>query len=431
MYLRNIKTVLINISTVLIFERRLVSPMKKFFRALSLCLAIVVAAIFSFLSVGYKETADNYRVTQKVGINIATKLPVSVKAKKNDEIVTAGLTNYAKNRYVADVMLFNVIPIKSSNVEVIEETQLIPCGTPFGIKLFTEGVVVVGMLDVQSDETTVNPAKQAGLQIGDVILTINEAKVNTNEEVAKIIENSNGEELSLKVKRMDNEQEFKLKPVKSAADKCYKAGLWVRDSSAGLGTLTFFDPESKVFGGLGHGICDVDTAEIMPLLNGDIVLANINGVVKGQKGAPGELKGFFVNDNSIGTLKVNDETGVYGIMNENPTQASLMEVGLKQEIRKGPAKILTTIEGGTPSYYDVEIENINYDDENPTKNMIVKITDPTLLEQTGGIVQGMSGSPIIQNDMLIGAVTHVFVNDPTKGYGIFAENMVQTAKELS
>lgn len=405
--------------------------MRKIFRSLSVCLAVIMCVIFSFLSVAYRETADNYKVTQKVGVNIATKLPVSVKAKKNDEIVTAGLTNYAKNRYIADVMLFNVIPIKSSNVEIIEETQLVPCGTPFGIKLFTEGVVVVGMLDVQSDEVIVNPAKQAGLQIGDVILTINETKVNTNEEVAKIIEDSNGEELSLKIKRMDNEYQFELKPVKSSADECYKAGLWVRDSSAGLGTLTFIDPESKVFGGLGHGICDVDTAEIMPLLNGDIVLANINGVVKGQKGAPGELKGFFVNDNSIGTLKVNDETGVYGIINENPIQANLMEVGLKQEIVKGPAKILTTIEGGTPNYYDVEIENINYDDENPTKNMIVKITDPTLLEQTGGIVQGMSGSPIIQNDMIIGAVTHVFVNDPTKGYGIFAENMVQTAKEVS
>lgn len=405
--------------------------MKKFFRVLSFCLIVIMIPVFLLLSISYDKAADNYKVSQKVGINFATKLPISVKTKKNEEIITAGLTKSANNRYSVDVMLLNVIPIKSSNVEVVKETQVIPCGTPFGIKLFTEGVVVVGMSDVKTDDSTINPARESGLQMGDVILTINNKQVNTNEEIASAIENSGGETLSLRVKRMEKEYKFELQPIKSSSDNCYKAGLWVRDSSAGLGTLTFFDPKTNGFAGLGHGICDIDTAEIMPLLNGDIVLANINGIVKGQKGSPGELKGIFVNDNSIGVLEANNQTGVYGKMNETPVSADLMRVGLKQEIKKGPAKILTTVEGGTPEYYDIEIESINYDDHNPTKNMIIKITDPVLLDRTGGIVQGMSGSPIIQDDVLIGAVTHVFVNDPTKGYGIFAENMVKTIETLS
>lgn len=403
------------------------SSMKKFFKILSGFLYVIMCIIFCILGIAYKETSNNYKVTQKVGINFATKLPVSVKLQKNDEIITAGLTKSANNRYITDVMLLNVIPIKSVSVETVEEKQLIPCGTPFGIKLFTEGVVVVGISDVQTQEGTLNPAKDSGLKIGDIILTINGEKVNTNDQVASIIENCDGEELKLTVKRIDNIKELSLTPIKSSSDNCYKAGLWIRDSSAGLGTLTFYDPQNNTFGGLGHGICDIDTAEIMPLLNGDIVLANINGIVKGQKGSPGELRGSFVNDNPIGVLKANDQTGVYGTMYENPRPSEVpVYMGLKQEVEKGPAKILTTIKGIEPQYYDVEIENVNYDDQNPTKNMIIKIIDPALTEETGGIVQGMSGSPIIQNDKLIGAVTHVFVNEPTKGYGIFLENMIET-----
>ncbi len=327
-------------------------------------------------------------------------------------------------------MLLDAIPIKTVDVEVVEETQVIPCGTPFCVKIFTQGVVVVGMSDLKSNGKTVNPARSAGLKIGDVITSINGIQVNTNEEVAAIIEKSGGVPLSLSVLRSNMSFEVQITPVKADDGISYKAGLWVRDSSAGIGTLTFYNPEEHSFAGLGHGICDIDTGDLMPLLSGDIVSANISGIVKGEKGTPGELRGYFSNNNAIGNLSANIQTGVYGTMDQCPASNEPMTVAMKQQVVPGKAQILTTIQGNEPQYYDIEIESVNYNEDVPTKNMIVKITDPELLEKTGGIVQGMSGSPIIQNGMLVGAVTHVFVNEPEKGYGIFAENMLENSYEL-
>ena len=326
--------------------------------------------------------------------------------------------------------LLNIIPLKSVNVQVVEETKVVPCGVPFGVKIFTDGVVVVGISDVKVNLSTVNPAKDAGLKIGDVIMSIDNNTVNSNEEVAKYIQNCNGNPLTLSVRRENMTFSTEICPVKSE-DSSYKAGLWVRDSSAGIGTLTYYNPEQQVFAGLGHGICDVDTGELMPLRNGDIVPAIINGVVKGEKGTPGELRGYFSDQNSIGTLLANVNTGVYGVMNKAPVENQPLVVAMKQQVKPGKAQILTTINGQAPQYYDIEIESVNYKEHTPTKNMVIRITDPKLLETTGGIVQGMSGSPIIQNGMLIGAVTHVFVNEPECGYGIFAENMLQISNSIS
>ena len=197
----------------------------------------------------------------------------------------------------------------------------------------------------------------------------------------------------------------------------------MRDSSAGIGTITYYDPQTAQFGGLGHPICDVDTGEIMPLLSGQVVKVVINDVVKGTSGDPGELKGSFASSKDSGTITSNDETGVFGTLYSNPSQNAALPVALKQEITEGAAKIYTTVSGTTPQEYDIEIEKIDISDTGKTKNMIIKVTDPNLLEKTGGIVQGMSGSPIIQNGKLVGAVTHVLVNDPQRGYGIFIENM--------
>ena len=286
------------------------------------------------------------------------------------------------------------------------------------------------MSDLKANGKTVNPARSAGLKIGDVITSINGTQVNTNEEVASLIEQSGGVPLNLSVLRSNMSFDVQIIPVKSDDGVSYKAGLWVRDSSAGIGTLTFYDPQQNSFAGLGHGICDIDTGDLMPLLNGDIVTANINGIVKGTKGTPGELRGYFSNNDAIGNLLANIQTGVYGTMDQCPIDNEPLTVAMKQQVVPGKAQILTTIEGTQPQYYDIEIESVNYNEDVPTKNMIVKITDPVLLEKTGGIVQGMSGSPIIQNGMLVGAVTHVFVNEPEKGYGIFAENMLENSSQL-
>ena len=198
-----------------------------------------------------------------------------------------------------------------------------------------------------------------------------------------------------------------------------------RDSTAGIGTVTFYNPENGLFGGLGHGICDVDTNSLMPMKNGDIVPVTISGVTKGQKGAAGELRGYFSSNQAIGNLFINSDEGVYGQLDASPVEQQALPVAMKQEVKEGPAQILTTVADGEPQYYNVTIESIEYKNSSRVKNLVVLVTDEVLLEKTGGIVQGMSGSPIIQNGKIVGAVTHVFLNDPTRGYGIFAENMVE------
>ena len=302
-------------------------------------------------------------------------------------------------------------------MDVTEPLMLVPCGTPFGIKMFTNGVVVVGMSDIDSESGKTNPATEAGLKIGDIITNVNGETVNENEEVSKAIQDCNGEPLVLTVKRDTETLEISLNPVKSSQDGSYKGGLWVRDSTAGIGTVTFYNPENGLFGGLGHGICDVDTNSLMPMKNGDIVPVTISGVTKGQKGAAGELRGYFSSNQAIGNLFINSDEGVYGQLDASPVE--------QQEVKEGPAQILTTVADGEPQYYNVTIESIEYKNSSRVKNLVVLVTDEVLLEKTGGIVQGMSGSPIIQNGKIVGAVTHVFLNDPTRGYGIFAENMVE------
>ena len=404
--------------------------MKKFFKSLSIGLAICSCAIFIIGGILNMEIPNNYKVTKNSGLNVVSSLPISIDMNSKEDLVEAGVVNSSNQTYNADLKLMNIIPLKSVNVQVVEETKVVPCGVPFGVKIFTDGVVVVGISDVKVNLSTVNPAKDAGLKIGDVIMSIDNNTVNSNEEVAKYIQNCNGNPLTLSVRRENMTFSTEICPVKSE-DSSYKAGLWVRDSSAGIGTLTYYNPEQQVFAGLGHGICDVDTGELMPLRNGDIVPAIINGVVKGEKGTPGELRGYFRDQNSIGTLLANVNTGVYGVMNKAPVENQPLVVAMKQQVKPGKAQILTTINGQAPQYYDIEIESVNYKEHTPTKNMVIRITDPKLLETTGGIVQGMSGSPIIQNGMLIGAVTHVFVNEPECGYGIFAENMLQISNSIS
>ena len=206
--------------------------------------------------------------------------------------------------------------------------------------------------------------------------------------------------------------------------------MWVRDSTAGIGTLTFYDQKSQCFGGLGHGICDADTYELMPLRTGDILPVTISGVTKGMRGTPGELRGYFSDDEAIGSLGANTSCGVFGMLEQEPV-GTVTQIGLKQSVQTGEVQILTTIDNEGPKYYSAVLESINYHGDQEGKNFVLRITDSKLLEKTGGIVQGMSGSPIIQNGKLIGAVTHVFVNDPTRGYGIFAENMLNQSNTVS
>ena len=332
--------------------------------------------------------------------------------------------------YPANLSFLEIFPVKPVLVSVMPKRKVIPCGTPFGVRIHTDGVMIINIVDVKTAQGVVCPGKISNLQKGDVITKINEKSVTTNEEIGNIVEESHGQELKLSVIRENTPFNTTLNPAKSVEDNCYRAGIWVRDSSAGIGTMTFVEPTSKCFSGLGHGICDVDTGGILRLSHGDIVEAAITDTRKGSRGSPGELKGCFTDPRPIGKLLANTQTGLYGILERSPENEESIPVAMKQQVQQGPAQILATVEGSEPAYYDINIDSINYNVNNPIKNILISTKEPNLLEKTGGIVQGMSGSPIIQNGMLIGAVTHVFVNDPTKGYAIFAETMLTNSNNI-
>ena len=402
--------------------------LKTFFKKLSIALTAITCLIFSFCEVLAVYLPNNYKITSSCNYNIKKLLNINV---NNDSIVAPVLKENKTCCFDANISFMNIIPIKKVNIQKIEDAYVIPGGNPFGVKLFTKGVIIVGISEVKTDGGILNPAKQSGLQKGDIILNANQKEVNSNEDLIKIVEESNGEEIFAEVIRNGIKYETNIKPAKSANDNNYKLGIWVRDSSAGIGTITFWDEKTKIFAGLGHGICDIDTGELLPLSHGDIIKANINGISKGAKGNPGELKAYFIECEPIGVLIENSYSGVYGKINNKITSNEAIPVAMKQQVKQGKAQILTTIFASTPEYYDVEIVHINYNENLESKNMVIKITDDKLLSQTGGIIQGMSGSPIIQNGMLVGAITHVFINDPQKGYAIFAENMLSKVQNLN
>jgi stage IV sporulation protein B len=406
-----------------------VEKMKKLFKTSALlglifCFVVLIIGLFTSLNLPSQwKTTEN---SETVEINNIFPLRLDFVSPEGNSVEI--YKNDGKH-YNTHLKLFNLIPIKDVNINLVNKKQVVPCGTPFGIKIFTEGVVVIGTSNIKINGTNVNPARDAGLKRGDVITKINGKDVNSNEDISNMVENSAGGTLDISVRRNNIIFSTKLLPCKTTETGQYKAGVWVRDSSAGIGTMTFFDPESKFFVGLGHGICDIDTGDLLPLKHGEIVKATINGVNKGEKGKIGELRGYFNNEH-IGNLYANVNSGIYGRAKQNYTDNEAIPIAMKQQVKRGPAKIISTIDEHTQRYFDVEIKEVNYHEDYPTKNIIIEITDENLVNQTGGIVQGMSGSPIIQNGMIVGAITHVFVNDPCKGYAIFAENMLEKLNSI-
>ena len=303
-----------------------------------------------------------------------------------------------------------------------------PGGMPFGVRFFTRGVLVVGVTDVVGENGTTSPAKEAGIETKDVIIKIEGKEINTAEQVTSLMENSGGKPLEIVLLRNGNEMTLTLVPKPSRPDGIYRAGLWIRDSTAGIGTVTMLDTKSGRFWGLGHGICDIETGKLLPLLRANVSGVTISGIEKGKKGSPGELKGYFGNAAS-GKLWCNTDAGVSGeftSLSIAPPQKA-MHIARSSDVKEGDAYIYCTLDDNTVRKYEIQIQKIRGKDESG-KNLVLKITDPALIEKTGGIVQGMSGSPIIQNGKIVGAVTHVLVGDPTSGYGIFIENMLLAAK---
>lgn len=325
--------------------------------------------------------------------------------------------------------LFGLIPVKT--VQTVTEAQryVIVCGTPFGVKMFSNGALVVAFSDLYTDLGSENPAKEAGLRLGDLIVSAGGHTVRNNEELSSAIATAGGNAMEVVYLRDGNRCTCTLTPVQDQ-DGSYKAGVWVRDSSAGIGTLTFADTENGTFAGLGHAISDTDTGASISLLSGEIVPVTITDCIAGTAGAPGELRGEFSGDEVLGTVLANQDTGVYGRLS-GQVSGTGYPVANMQEVRTGAAQILTTVDGAGPKLYDVRIESVNLNASDPNRNMLIRVTDRDLLQKTGGIVQGMSGSPLIQDGMLVGAVTHVLVNDSARGYAIFAQTMLQAADKVA
>jgi stage IV sporulation protein B len=336
------------------------------------------------------------------------------------------LTAGTRNLYRMKVRLFGILPFKQVDIQVIEDRKLIPVGVTIGIYVKTEGILVVGVGEFEGGNgVSHSPAKYI-LKSGDYILTVDGETVTQREEVVRRIEQSGGKEMILTIRREEEIMDVKVKPVADMSG-AYKIGIWMRDDAQGVGTMTFIDEDGN-FGALGHGINDVDTSTLMEMDDGTLFQTEIIAIKKGASGTPGEMTGMIVysEDRILGDIESNSVEGIFGSCNEKAlslaTEAPL-PIGLKQEIQKGAAQILCNV-GGTPQYYAVEITAIHLDHDNVNRGIELKVTDPALLAITGGIVQGMSGAPIVQNGKFIGAVTHVLVQDASRGYGIFIENML-------
>ena len=334
----------------------------------------------------------------------------------------------AVRTYDAQVRLLSVLPVKRTRLTVSERVCVVPGGDLFGLRLYTSGVIVVSLEDVQTAAGPACPGKEAGLLKGDVILTADGTAIHDHNQFSALLADAQENAVRLTARRGDETFETTLRPAFSEAYHRYLAGLWVRDSAAGIGTMTFWLPQSGIYAGLGHAVCDADTGDVLPLFQGDIVSAVVNGCKKGAPGQAGELQGAFQGER-IGSLVQNDEDGVYGRLDSFDKEAETVPVALPREVKTGPCELVCTVDAQGPRRFSAVIEKVTQKDESG-RNLVLRVTDDRLLEMTGGIVQGMSGTPVLQNGALVGAVTHVFVNDPKRGYAIFAHTMAVNCLQL-
>ncbi len=330
--------------------------------------------------------------------------------------------------------LFGTIPVKEIDVNVIPKTKVVPMGNLIGAKLYTSGVLVVGMSEIQGDDQQKHkPYEGSGIEEGDMIVEMDSKKIANTDELVETVNSSKGKAIQIKYVRNDEIITTGIQPIKSE-DNEYKLGLWVRDAAAGVGTLTFYEPSTGKFAALGHGIVDVDTGDIINIANGELVTSNLVAIKKGEKGTPGEIKGSIDSGVTIGNISKNTNFGVFGLVsnknNLNLNGAKEYEVALRSEIQTGEAEIICELENGKKEQYKIEISKIYTSNNYDNKSMMIKITDERLLQKTGGIIQGMSGSPIIQNGKFVGAITNVLVSDPTTGYAIFGDLMVKQMKSV-
>ncbi len=376
------------------------------------------------------EESPAFLNTRELNLEKKWRLPVKAQISGLKDEAIAAATAQGPDNYRVDLSVEGKIPLKKVDVQVVSPKYLVAGGHSIGVLLQTNGITVVGHSPVILENGDgIYPARDAGIAIGDFIITINGQNVSTNKQVAQIISTAgeNNKELIIEFIRDGVKGEVKIRPLYCYDSKSFRAGLYVRDNTAGIGTLTYYDPETKNYGALGHKIADLEGAapEGEPL--GSILRADIQGIKLGRKGVPGEKIGVFVGNSWRGEIYKNTNLGIFGKLEypiSNPFYPRLLPVALINQVKTGPAQICTVIKGEECQLYKINILKILPNYRSSGKGMIIEITDENLLSQTGGIVQGMSGSPIIQNNRLVGAITHVFINEPTKGYACFIQWML-------
>ena len=400
-----------------------------FFKCVFILALLLDTAVFGVVIYLNGSISDNYKIKKGDGLTFNTAVPITAEYE-GLKLSQTGKTEQIGEEFDVKLKAFGIIPFSTVNVEVVDELHVSVLGTPFGMKLYTDGVLVIDITTVETVSGSISPGEDAGVKKGDYILSADGKQVLTNEELSAAVAASGGNRIKLVIKRGGTQKTVYVTPALSKETNSYRIGLWVRDSSAGIGTLTFYSPATGIVCGLGHGVCDEDTGDLLELKNGEIVSAEIVSVEKGSSGSPGQLKGRFTYG-TIGKIDCNSEKGVYSVLKGKLGFSRLTETALKQEVRDGDAQIFCTVDGREPQLYSCRIKKRSSAYLSATQNMTVTVTDPELLKLTGGIVQGMSGSPILQNGKLIGAVTHVLIDDPTTGYAIFAENMLKEAESTA
>jgi stage IV sporulation protein B len=402
----------------------------------------VILLVF-IISIGFSKPVQEYvSIPKKLVLiegqqqSLQKALPV-FKMSSNNEFVAVDEEQFAvlaKEQGDANVTVtVGGAPVKNVDVRVLKDIKVIPGGQSIGVKLNTLGVLVVGHHLVDSEDGEKSPGELAEIEVGDIITKINGKKIENMTEVTPLVQEAGEKEetLKLEVIRENDVLQKRLKPIKAKGESSYRLGLYIRDSAAGVGTMTFYEPQSKSYGALGHVISDMDTQKPIVVNDGQIVSSLVTSIEKGSNGDPGEKLARFSNDRKVlGTITKNSPFGIFGKLHENIKNQILdeaMPITLSHQVKEGPAKILTVVDGEKVKEYDIEVISSVPQKFPATKGMVIKVTDPELLEATGGIIQGMSGSPIIQDGKVIGAVTHVFVNDPTSGYGCHIEWMLQEA----
>ncbi len=396
-----------------------------------LLLALTAWMIFSPTAQALRALPDIYRLS--IGQSCALDTGVAALSSQDETLLSLTgntLSGLEAGETEVSVNLFGLFPLRRLRVNVDEETRLVPGGAAVGVALATKGVLVVGVSDVAGK----SPAQQAGLRAGDVIESINGQELTSSEQLTALVSAAGGSPLNVTFNRDGVMRQAILAPMQDTVSGAWRIGAWVRDSTAGVGTLSYYNPVDGSYGALGHAINDGDTGRLLPVRLGSLLQAEIVDVRRGKKGTPGELRGSFLRDQVIlGDMEKNTQLGIYGYLDapyQNPLYPDGVPVGYQESVEVGPATILSTIDGNGVRAYSVEIVQAARQLMPAQKSMVIKVTDPVLLEKTGGIVQGMSGSPILQNGRIIGAVTHVFVDDPTQGFGVYIEWMLSTAETL-